>query len=110
MMEKKYAIVLMQRLLKETPGIGLEETACLCCVHPDLIDRFVRLGLVDPLNPDQNKQEWCFGQDTINIIRKIVRLRNQLGINYAGIGIVLDLLSRVEYLESRLLELENYSG
>jgi len=35
-------------------------------------------------------------------VRRIMRLRRDLGINYAGIGVVLDLLARIETLEAQL--------
>ncbi|MCF8084277.1 MAG: chaperone modulator CbpM [Deltaproteobacteria bacterium] len=40
------------------------------------------------------------------MVSKILRLRSQLGINCAGIGVVLELLTRIERLESRLLKME----
>ena len=39
------------------------------------------------------------------LVRKIIRLRNELGINYSGVGVVLELLSRIEILEARIREL-----
>ncbi|MFO7984817.1 MAG: chaperone modulator CbpM [Desulfatiglandaceae bacterium] len=107
MTDKKYAIIRTRTLLREPSGIGVSKMARLCAVHPDLIDRLVRLGLLEPLNQEDNKAHWRFHEDTVRLVAKIMRLRNQLGINYAGIGVVLDLLSRIERLESRLLELEN---
>jgi DNA-binding transcriptional MerR regulator len=100
----KYAMVLV---MKRTAGMGIRDVAVLCNAHPDLIDRFVNLGLVEPLGRDERRDEWLFDEDTIPLVRKIIRLRNQLGINYAGIGVVLDLLSRIEQLESRIRELED---
>jgi hypothetical protein len=35
-----------------------------------------------------------------------MRLRKELGINYAGVGVVLELLSRIEKLEARIRQLE----
>ena len=73
-----------------------------CNVHPEMINRFVRLGLIDPAEVASQDGEWLFPVDTVMLVRKIMRLRNELGINLAGIGVVLDLLARVEELESRL--------
>jgi DNA-binding transcriptional MerR regulator len=92
-----------------TPSyIGAREMTILCGVHPDLVERLVRLGLVDAVGRDEN-DEWRFDEEAIFLVRKIVRLRNQLGINYAGIGVVLDLLGRIEQLESRIRDLEKRS-
>jgi hypothetical protein len=41
------------------------------------------------------------------IVNKIQRLRHDLSINYSGIGVVLDLLSRIEELEARIRQLES---
>jgi hypothetical protein len=40
-------------------------------------------------------------------VRRILRLRNQLGVNYAGIGVILELMSRIEDLEDQIRELES---
>lgn len=103
---RKRAIVLTRTFMKRPSAITAEEIAVLCETHPHLIDRFVDLGLVEPLGRDDYTNKWLFDEETIPIVRKIIRLRNQLGINYAGIGVILDLLSRIERLERRIRELE----
>jgi len=80
----------------------MTEIAELCNTHAYIIDRFVRLGLVDPVGPDENSEQWAFQREVIPQVQKIIRLRNELGINYAGIGVVLDLLSRIEQLEAQI--------
>lgn len=75
-------------------------------VHPEVIERFVRLGLIDPAARDEKDEGWLFDVDVVPIVKKIIRLRNDLGINYAGIGVVLDLLDRLEELERRISILE----
>jgi MerR family transcriptional regulator, heat shock protein HspR len=40
-------------------------------------------------------------------VRRILRLRNELGVNYAGIGVVLELMARLEALEDHIKELES---
>jgi hypothetical protein len=42
----------------------------------------------------------------VPLIAKIIRLRNELGINYSGVGVVLELLERINTLENRIRELE----
>ncbi|MGP8195427.1 MAG: chaperone modulator CbpM [Syntrophobacteraceae bacterium] len=37
----------------------------------------------------------------------MLRLRNELGVNYAGVGVILELMSRLDALETRIRELEN---
>lgn len=79
--------------------LGTGQAAARCRVHPELIDRFVQLGLCDPVAWDDAGQEWVFAPEVVPLVRRILRLRRDLGINYAGIGVVLDLLARIEELE-----------
>ncbi|MEJ5349540.1 MAG: chaperone modulator CbpM [Desulfosoma sp.] len=106
MVERRYGIVRRtafceSRLL----GLTLSELASLCGVHPDLIVRFVRLGLLDPLEETAGIPS-LFERSAVHVVHKILRLRRDLGINYVGIGVVLELMRRIETLESRVRELE----
>ena len=105
MEEKHYLMVRMKQSLGSSPYLSITEVAYRCGVHPDLIDRFVRLGLID-FAEGSTEGEALFQSDVIGMVRKILRLRNELGVNYAGIGVILDLTSRIESLESQIRELE----
>jgi hypothetical protein len=61
-------------------------------LHPDLVRRFVRLGLLDP--PP-------FSRDAAARLARAGRLRRDLGLNYAGAVLACELLSRIQELESR---------
>jgi DNA-binding transcriptional MerR regulator len=81
------------------------EVAYRAGLHPELIDRFISLGLIE--FTDRNDDgELLFDYGVIPLIRRILRLRNELGVNYAGIGVILELTSRLEALEARIRELE----
>ena len=54
------------------------------------------LGLIDPV---ETTPEPLFEVTTILRIRRILRLHQDLGVNWAGIGLVLDLLGKIEELE-----------
>jgi DNA-binding transcriptional MerR regulator len=101
-MNIKYSMVSRRTIVNGTAFVRMTEIAELCRVHPHIIHRFVHLGLIEPAGRDENSREWIFEQDVISLVRKIIRLRNELGINYAGIGVVLDLLSRIDRLEAQI--------
>ncbi len=46
--------------------------------------------------------ELLFAETAVPRIWRIMRLRRDLGINFAGIGVVLDLLDRIEELEREI--------
>lgn len=107
MVERRYGIVLKK--WPRDPGLWeltLPQLASLCGVHPDLIVRFVKLGLLDPLE-EQAGVPRLFERSAVDVVLKILRLRRDLGINYAGIGVVLELMHRIDVLEARVRELES---
>ncbi len=106
MVKKKYFPVQLCRIAEHKAVLSLKEISVHCQVHPDLVDRFVRLGLIDPVGREVHSEEWLFPREAVSMIQKILRLHHELGINYTGIGVVLELLYRIENLEKRIRELE----
>lgn len=99
--------VLVKRSRPERPYLKIHEVAVRCRIHPGLVHRLVRLGLVDPVDMRESPERWLFEAEAVPLIAKIIRLRNELGINYSGVGVVLELLKRINALESRIRELES---
>jgi len=107
-MEKREYLPLPNRFITNSSSyVTFGEVSRLCDIHPKMIIRLVQLGLIDPLGKEKTEDAWTFPVETIQLVRKIIRLRNQLGINYSGIGVVLELLSRIEAMEARIRELAN---
>ncbi len=103
------AAKLMVRLVSDRGMNGsdlltLSEVAYLSKLHPELIARFVALGLLEPKRRS-GLGEPLFDTEAVLTARKIWRLRHELGINYVGIGLVLDLLDRIETLERQIEKL-----
>ena len=78
--------------------LGLESVARRARLHPELVRRFVALGLVDAAR-DNAGRLW-FTWDDVGTLDRIQRLRAGLSLNYAAIGLVLDLLDRIRQLET----------
>lgn len=77
-----------------------EEFAGRCGLHPDLVRRFVALGLV-PAARDANGVLW-FSPSQVAEVARLQRLRAALPLNYAALGLVADLLDRITELETAL--------
>jgi hypothetical protein len=76
--------------------LTLNELARLARVHPDIVECLLEWGLVEPM---ESEPELLFKDSAVPTIRRIMRIRNDLGLNWAGIGVVLDLLGRIDNLE-----------
>ena len=85
-------------LLTSPNRLDLDAFARRAGVHPDLIRRYVTLGLV-PASSDARGQLW-FSPAELSTVARIRRLRAGLSINYAAMGLVLDLLERIRALEA----------
>jgi MerR family transcriptional regulator, heat shock protein HspR len=109
MAETTYFLLKVKATGECSPYCTLTEVAYGSGLHPELIDRFIRLGLIEFVDrtPDG---EMFFDAGVIPLLRRIVRLRNELGVNYAGIGVILELMSQVEALEAHIEDLETRLG
>jgi chaperone modulatory protein CbpM len=88
--------------LVRLPRLSLEQFCTACGMHPDLVRRLVVLGLLEPVACADGRLEFTPRQ--IHVAARIHRLRRGLGLNYAAVGVVLDLLDRIEELEAALRE------
>jgi DNA-binding transcriptional MerR regulator len=75
------------------------ELARLARLHPEMVDTLVDWGLIDPVKWEPRL---LFPETAVPRIWRIMRLRQDLGINWSGIGVVLDLLDKIEDLEREI--------
>lgn len=89
----RYPLLAVQR----SPRLSLESFAARAGLHPELILRYVALGLL-PAVADPAGHLW-FTPSDLSLVARIRRLHADLGLNYAALGLVLDLLERIHQLE-----------
>lgn len=78
--------------------LNLEAFASHCDAHPELIERFVDLGLLEPV-VDSSGGLW-FRPEQRQQLARVQRLRASFSLNYAAVGLVIDLLDRIAELEA----------
>ncbi|MDT7706202.1 MAG: chaperone modulatory protein CbpM [Pseudonocardiales bacterium] len=92
-----------QPMTTRRPVVSLlrqDEFARRSGLHPDLVRRFVALGLLRA-SRDANGALW-FTVGQLAAVARIERLRTGLSLNYTALGLVVDLLDRVQELELTL--------
>ena len=82
----------------QTEYVRLEAAARLVRLAPAGVRRYVRAGLIRPSRLEGRAA--LFGQAELARLRKIRRLREDLGLNTAGVEIVLRLLDEIEALRA----------
>ena len=78
--------------------LSLDRFARQAGLHPQLVEKFVALGLLDA-ERDATGALW-FRPAALVTVARVQRLRAGLSLNYAAIGLVLDLLDRIDELEA----------
>lgn len=90
----------MSTALSRPAGLDLRSFARLASLHPDLVRRFVALGLLEPARDASGRMWFTYG-DLVAVAR-LQRLRTAFSLNYAALGLVVDLLDRIAALEADL--------
>lgn len=70
--------------------------ARLCGVHPQTLRQYERLGLVVPSRVGAKNR--LYSEQDIEKVRQIQRLTQQMGVNLAGVEIILSLLNDIDDL------------
>jgi DNA-binding transcriptional MerR regulator len=89
-----YAIVAVSRERRELTVDALARSANM---HPAVIERMVEFGLIVPSG--SQAANLLFDPSVLMRLRVANRLRESLGVNLAGISVILDLLDRMRVLQ-----------
>jgi len=73
-----------------------------------LIARLVRLGLLETIG--EATEEPLLPQRAIVRVRRMQRLRRDLGVNFTGASIILDLVERLREMKRELAEVRQRMG
>ena len=93
----RYEIVLCRR---QRQLLTLDGLAAETAMHPALVQRFIEYGLIEPA--ERAGAHMLFDVDCVARVSKIERLRRHLGANLASVGVILDLLERMNRLEQEI--------
>ena len=91
---QRYDIILYRR---ERQQLSLDALAARAGMHPTLVKRFVECGLIEPIG--REGRAVVFDVSAVPRLRLIGRLRESLGINVAGVAVILGLLERFSALQ-----------
>lgn len=82
------------------PLYVISVAAKLVDCHPQTLRTYERMGLVSPRRSASNVR--LYSDRDIEILRQIQRLTQEMGVNLAGVEIILSLLERVERLQDEV--------
>ena len=74
--------------------------ASLCNIHPQTLRQYERLGLVAPSRVGSKNR--LYSEADIRRVRRIQRLTQEMGVNLAGVELILRLLDDMEEMKRDL--------
>lgn len=97
-----------QNIAPNQPMYVISVAAKMIGLHPQTLRHYENIGLVTPERSEGNIR--LYSPANIDRLRQISRLTDELGVNLAGVQIILDMRERLEQLqldiETRQAELE----
>jgi len=99
---RRYDIVLYRQ---ESQQLTLDMLAARTGMHPALVQQFVEFGLIEPIEWQGTRS--LFDASAVPRLRMIRRIRASLGINLAGVAVILDLRDKFCALQRENEKLRN---
>ena len=79
---------------------SLSQVCEICGIEAVLVAELAAHGVINP--PGGEPEMWSFSEHDLLRSQKAIRLRNDLGIDWAGLALALDLLEEIERLRAQV--------
>ena len=90
----------MRPVDKDEPVYMIGVAARLCDLHPQTLRMYERLGLVRPARISSKNR--MYSEADIERLRRIQRLTQDMGVNLAGVEVILDLLEKIQRMQEQI--------
>lgn len=87
----------MKKMKRRKPYYSISAVAKMFAVHQQTIRLYEKEGLINPKRSEGNTR--MFGEEDVNQLEEIIYLTHQLGINLAGVQMVLKLQKQIKYMQ-----------
>lgn len=104
-MAKNDIQVLSGVVIDEGTEITIVQLCRSCAVQAETIEAMVEQGILEPSG--KRGHHWYFPATSVKRMRIVLRLQRDLDVNLAGAALALELLERIDRLDSRLRAIES---
>ena len=87
-------------VIDERTEISIVQLCRICSVESTTVERLVEEGIIEPARHEG--ETLYFPPSCLKRTRIVMNLRSDLGVNLAGAALALELLERIEKLQSKL--------
>lgn len=96
----------------DEPLFLISVVAKILSIHPQTLRQYEREGLIEPSRTDGKMR--LYSQKDIDKIKLILRLTRDMGVNLAGVDVILKLKTQINEFEALIdelrLELDKHQG
>lgn len=86
--------------IEDEPDLSLDELCEACQITPDFIIELIEYGSIEPKGV--SVESWRFDMQQLRRIRQVLRLQHDLEVNLAGAILAIDLMDRIEELQTQV--------
>ena len=90
----------MSAVRKDEPVYMISVAARLCELHPQTLRMYERLGLVRPARIASKNR--MYSELDLDRLRQIQRLTQEMGVNLAGVEVILGLLEKMQRMQEEM--------
>ena len=90
----------MSPINRDEPVYMISVAAKLCDLHPQTLRMYERLGLVKPARISSKNR--MYSDSDIERLLQIQRLTQEMGVNLAGVEVILDLLEKIQRMQEQM--------
>ena len=92
--------------MEDITELTLDDLCRACSAQTDTIIELISEGVIDSTatRPDQLPEQWRFTGLHLHRAKVAVRLHRDLGVNFAGAALVLELMDEMQALREKLRE------
>jgi MerR family transcriptional regulator/heat shock protein HspR len=88
---------------RDEPIYVISVAARMVNLHPQTLRHYERLGLVEPARRGNQR---IYSQRDIEKLTKIAQLMDDLGVNLAGVEVILNMSRQIEELQAQVAQME----
>jgi chaperone modulatory protein CbpM len=99
-MKSKELIVIFPETLDDNAELNIEEVCSACRITPEFVQALIAEGIIEPRI--KSESVYFFPGSQLKLIRTAARLHQDLEINYAGVGLALELMRELQDLRVRM--------
>ncbi len=95
----------MNRKNKEQPLYLISVVAEMLSVHPQTLRLYEKEGLI---NPRRTRKQRLYSENDVERLNLILQLTRELGVNKAGVDIILRMRRRLEVMQKEMEEMMGF--